>query len=176
MKKNKKWIQYAILILFVVIAGVTLFSSVLSNEDIPEVGKIAPDFTLGGLDGQVYRLSDFAGQPVIVNFWGTFCEPCVREMPAIEDIYKKYQSKDVVVLGVNLNGEPEVTVRSFVNQVGVTFPILLDNRVVSEQYDVKYYPTTFFIDSKGKIIEKKIGEMNESYLIQTVNKLLAEKE
>ncbi|MFS1512305.1 redoxin domain-containing protein [Chengkuizengella sp. SCS-71B] len=175
MKNNKKWIQYIILILFVVIAGVTLFSGVLSTDEVPEVGKLAPDFSLKGLNGQVYQLSDFKGKPVVVNFWGSFCEPCVREMPAIEDIYNKYQTEDLMVLGINL-AEPEVTVQSFVNQVGVTFPILLDKNIVSDQYDVKYYPTTFFVDVNGIIMEKKIGEMSESYLIQTVNKLTAEKE
>ncbi|NBI30432.1 redoxin domain-containing protein [Chengkuizengella marina] len=175
MKNNKKWVQYIILILFVVIAGVTLFSGVLSTDEVPEVGNFAPDFSLKGLDGQVYQLSDFEGKPVVVNFWGSFCEPCVREMPAIEDIYNKYQSKDLIILGVNLD-EPEVTVQSFVNQVGVTFPILLDKNIVSDQYDVRYYPTTYFIDANGIIMEKKIGEMSESYLIQTVNKLIAVKE
>ncbi|NDI34315.1 redoxin domain-containing protein [Chengkuizengella sediminis] len=175
MKKNKKWVQYIILILFVVIAGVTLFSGVLSSDEVPEVGDFAPDFTLKGLDGQVYQLSDFEGKPVVVNFWGSFCEPCVREMPAIEDIYNKYQTKNLVVLGINLD-EPEITVQSFVNQVGVTFPILLDENVVSDQYAVRSYPTTFFVDANGIILEKRIGEMSESYLIQIVNKLIAEKE
>ncbi len=71
-------------------------------EPAPEVGRLAPDFTLADLDGNQVSLSDFRGEAVFLNFWATWCPPCRAEMPEIEAIYQEYKNKDVVVIGVDI--------------------------------------------------------------------------
>lgn len=162
MKKNRKIIQISILSIVFIVAVYTIGSSFKSGGTEPLIeGGMAPDFITKDLDGQAHKLSDYRGKGVIINFWGTFCKPCVREMPLIEEYYKKYQDQGIVVLGVNLD-EPHVTVKSFIREYEITYPILMDDFTVRDLYGVRSYPTTFFIDSSGRIQHKFVGEMNET--------------
>ncbi|RKN84624.1 thiol-disulfide oxidoreductase ResA [Paenibacillus ginsengarvi] len=172
MRGRNKWIQGIILTAVLLIGGYTIGSSLFAKEDIPREGSTAPDFSLTGLDGSKVSLSDYRGKPVIVNFWGSWCEPCIREMPAIQRQYEKWKDKGLVVLGLNLD-ESRVTVQSFVQQTGVTFPVLFDKELrMRDRYAVRYYPTTFFIDPQGKIVKIAVLEMDDAYIEQTIQPLL----
>jgi peroxiredoxin len=170
--KNKKWIQVVILSLLFVIGGYTIVGGLFAEKDkTPQEGDQAPDFSLSSLEGGIVSLSDFEGKAVMLNFWGTFCEPCVKEMPLIQQYYEQYQDQNLVVLGVNLD-EPEVTVRGFVDELDLTFPIVLDKNIVRKQYGVSHYPTTIFINGQGEIIKKFVGEMKEKDLKPIISNLL----
>ncbi|WBX80412.1 TlpA disulfide reductase family protein [Virgibacillus salarius] len=149
-------------------------SSDNSPSDIDEglqVGKLAPDFTLKGLDGKKYRLSDFRGKKVMLNFWASWCPPCRDEMPAMQ---RFYQDKDVVLLAVNLTSteRKKSDVTNFIKQYKLTFPILLDEAAeVSDRYQIKPIPTTYLIDSKGHIQYKAFGAMSYELMIQEFQKL-----
>lgn len=172
MRQHRKWIQGVILTLVLLVGGYTIGSSLFAKEDIPREGSTAPDFTLTALDGSKVSLSDYRGRPVMVNFWGSWCEPCAREMPAIQRQYEKWKDKGLVVLGLNLD-ESNVTVQSFVQQTNVTFPILLDKELLMrDRYAVRYYPTTFFIDPSGKIVKIAVMEMDDAFIEQTVGPML----
>ena len=162
MRKHRRLLQIIILSAVVLVAAYTLWGNVQDGNSQAEakVGHQAIDFNLQGLDGQMHSLADYKGKPMVVNFWGSFCEPCVREMPLIQKYYEQYQDQGVAFIGINLD-EPTVTVQSFVNEVKVTFPILLDRNIVSKQYGVVSYPTTFFIRPDGQIAYKFIGEMQD---------------
>lgn len=152
---RKKWLQVVILLGIVIVGGYVIIGGIVNKDSgVLKVGDQAPDFTLTNLDGQVVQLSDYRGQPIMLNFWGTFCEPCVTEMPLFQEYYERYYDEGLVVLGVNLD-EPPVTVRRFVNKLELSFPILLDKTVVSRQYGVRQYPTTFFIN-RDNVIERKV--------------------
>lgn len=169
--KNKKWLQVIILCVILVIGGATIISGFKGKKDgIPKVGDVAPNFALTNLEGQVEHLSDYAGKAIMLNFWGTFCEPCITEMPLFQQYYERY-GEELVVLGVNLH-EPPVTVRKFVRDYELTFPILLDKTVVSKQYGVRRYPTTFFINKDGKIEQKVDMLIDEARLKPLVTQLL----
>lgn len=173
MRANRRWVQIAILSSVIVIGVLTIASSLLSDTDAPpKAGETAPGFTLRGLDGQAYSLDDFQGKHLILNFWGSFCEPCVDEMPLLQQYHDEYQEQGLIVLGLNLN-EPEVTVRGFVKDYGVHFPILLDKDHVRKQYGVFSYPTTFFIDKHGTIRDIYVGRLPEHYLMRQVHLLLS---
>ncbi|HRJ43544.1 MAG: TlpA family protein disulfide reductase [Caldilineaceae bacterium] len=149
-------------------------SAPLSSIPAPEVGHPAPDFALPALDGPEVRLSDLRGKVVVLNFWATWCPPCRREMPALEVIWQQHNRGDVVVLGID-QGESAGTVSEYVRQnVGVTFPLLLDRRQdVGDLYLVRSLPTTFFIDGGGIIREIRIGgPMELDYLNRLVRALL----
>ena len=174
--RNKKWLQILILAAVVLIGGITIGNGLFADKPkLLQAQDAAPDFALKGLDGQAYRLSDFRGRPVVLNFWGTFCPPCVREMPLLQKMHESFKDQGVVILGVNLN-EPEVTVRSFVRQYDIQYPILLDKGYqVRDLYGVMDYPTTFFIGKDGTIQSVFVGELNESYVQGQILKLMGNK-
>jgi peroxiredoxin len=130
----------------------------------PVVGAPAPDFVLKDLSGNTARLSSFAGQPVLINFWATWCGPCRAEMPAIEDRYNAHSSSGFVVLAVNVD-EPAEVVRPFVDELGLTFPIVLDpGGSVTELYRVLGFPTSFWVDADGMIVAQHVGPMFEDQI------------
>ena len=123
----------------------------------PEIGKLAPDFTLNGLDGQEVSLSGLRGKPVLLNFWATWCGPCRIEMPFLQEIYEKWTGKELVLLAVNLHEDPD-KVREFVESAGYSFPVLLTaGNEVPLSYNIRGIPATFFIDADGVIRDIKIG-------------------
>ncbi|PEA53371.1 thiol:disulfide interchange protein [Bacillus pseudomycoides] len=139
-----------------------------------EIGKVAPDFELSKLDGTKVKLSDLKGKKVIVNFWATWCGPCQREMPDMQEFYNKYQ-KDVEILAVNYTAsegtDGKEKVRKFAEEKGVTFPILLDTDIkVTTTYKVLTIPTSYFVDTKGVIQDKFIGPMT----VQEMEKRVAD--
>ena len=87
------------------------------------IGVKAPDFELETLDGEKVKLSDYQGKKVILNFWATWCPPCKDEMPAMEKFHKK-AGDDVVILAVNI--DPHYDVKGYLDEMGITFPVLLD--------------------------------------------------
>ncbi|AFH62035.1 redoxin domain-containing protein [Paenibacillus caseinilyticus] len=171
MGKHRQWIQISILAVILVIGGLTLANNLFSKEEKPVAGSAAPNFKLLGLDGKTHNLSDYEGKPVVVNFWGTFCEPCRNEMPALERQHAKWGDK-VAILGLNLD-EPKVAVENYVKETGVTFPILFDKEeTMRKRFGVKEYPTTFFLNGDGTIAAIKVGEMDEPFIERTLTSLL----
>jgi peroxiredoxin len=121
------------------------------------VGKPAPDFQLPNLEGQPISLSDFRGKPVLLNFWATWCGPCVFEMPFIQSIFEESSDTGLVILAVNI-GEAPPTVRDFIQSGNFSFPVLLDtSQDVALEYNVRGIPTTFLIDKNGIIQVIKVG-------------------
>lgn len=119
---------------------------------------MAPDFTLVDQYGTIHTLSDYKGKTVFLNFWATWCPPCKREMPHIEDIYKEYGSneEDVIILGVafpNEGGEKSKQgIIEFLEDKNYTFPVVFDESSnLSYYYNISVYPTTFIINSEGGI-------------------------
>ncbi len=129
-------------------------------------GQVAPDFSLETLTGETLRLSDFRGQPVLLNFWNSWCPPCRTEMPELQRV-QETPGDQVVILGVNLLYQEDrlEDVHAFVREQGLTFPILLDRdgRVVTD-YRVISLPTSFFIDAEGKIYLVQVGPMTRPFI------------
>ncbi|MFZ3579781.1 peroxiredoxin family protein [Virgibacillus sp. DJP39] len=144
----------------------------IESEEVGlEKGKIAPDFELKTLTGKTVKLSDFRGEKVMLNFWATWCPPCRAEMP---DMQKFHKNKDVKILAVNLlETESNLNeVQEFVNELGLTFSILLDEKSdVSNRYKISAYPSSFMIDSNGRIQFKAIGAMNYDLMMQEFEKM-----
>jgi peroxiredoxin len=136
-------------------------------------GFLAPDFTLTDITGNPVQLLALRGQPVIVNFWATWCPPCRAEMPAFEQLWQQYNRGDVMVLGVN-QAESVSAVRRFEQEVvDMTFPILFDtNAEVSNLYGVRALPTTLFVDASGRIQDVKMGGMDRASLMDGVNRIV----
>ena len=122
----------------------------------PLVGGPAPTFKLEAVDGQILNLSDLKGQFVILNFWATWCVPCVKEMPEFQKAHQSLNQK-VKIIGINL-AESKEQVNDYIRGKGYSFPILLDGYGnVSQEYEVLHLPVTFFITPDGVIREKIFG-------------------
>jgi peroxiredoxin len=135
----------------------------------PEVGAQAPDFALADLNGNVVRLSELRGQPVLINFWATWCGPCREEMPAIQARYN--QRGDFAVLAVDF-GESAERVSGFLDEIGVQLPVVLDqDGSIQDLYRIRGYPTTFFLDATGVIRFMHIGQMSEADLDSFLERL-----
>lgn len=141
----------------------------------PREGFAAPDFTLDTLEGGQLTLSQMKGHPVILNLWATWCYPCRQEMPAIEKVYQRYKEAGLVVIGLNLTlQDSEAAVKAFVEELGLTFPIVLDrDGPVIARYQLIGLPSTFFIDQSG-IIQSAVvgGPMSEASIQSKVEGLL----
>ena len=123
----------------------------------------APDFELASLSGEQVALEDFRGQYVLLNFWATWCGPCCLEMPAFQDRFKEYGG-DLQIVAVNFD-EAQHLVKNFVDELGLTFEVLLDpGAEIQRLYQVRGYPTSYFIDPAGVVRVIHIGLMTESQL------------
>jgi len=121
----------------------------------------SPDFELPALDGSRVRLSEHRGKNVVlIDFWATFCEPCLLAMPHLDELYKKYRDRGFVVLGVSIDGSGSAAkVRGEVQKLGVTFPILLDQetQVVALYNPRTSAPYSVLIDRDGRIVKRREG-------------------
>ncbi|GED30905.1 MULTISPECIES: thiol-disulfide oxidoreductase ResA [Brevibacillus] len=171
-KSNRTYIRVAVLGLLLVALVFALYSSFVKDPNAVKVGKAAPNFSLQQLNGPDMALSDLKGKGVVLNFWGTWCEPCKKELPALQQQYDQFKDKGLVVVGVNI-GESTVAVEPFVKQFGVNFPILLDSQSqITKLYRIGPIPTTFFISPDGDVEEIFIGQLNEAMIAQKVSKIL----
>ncbi len=126
--------------------------------EAPMIGFLAPEFSLESTAGELITLSSLRGQPVVINFWATWCPPCRAEMPDLERIWVEEKPEGLVVLGVNQGERMDTVVRYARDEVGVSFPLLLDsNQEVGNRYGVRAFPTTYFVDAEGRIQDIKIG-------------------
>jgi peroxiredoxin len=131
------------------------------SETAGNVATSAPDFELATLGGDTERLGDHLGKEVVlVDFWATFCEPCLAAMPRLEALYEKYRSRGFVVLGVSIDGPDSIAaVRGEASKLGVSFPVLLDQetRVVGLYNPKTSAPYSVLIGKDGRVRAKHEG-------------------
>ena len=142
-----------------------------SDEVGVEKGKMAPDFELETLDGEKKKLSDLRGERVMVNFWATWCPPCRAEIP---DLQKFHENEDITILAVNLTETEQDMdkVEEFVDDFGMTFPILLDTETeVADTYKIQPIPSSFMVDSNGRIQFVALGAMHYDMMVAEFNKM-----
>jgi thiol-disulfide isomerase/thioredoxin len=137
----------------------------------PALGHPAPEFTLPDLDGEMLALSDLRGQPIVLNFWASWCGPCRAEMPELQRLHEQLGPAGVVVLGVNQQESQQEVIR-YRQELGVDFPTVLDQRLgVSREYAVNSLPTTFFIDREGTIRHMFIGPMTDAVMADNLRSI-----
>ena len=161
-KKNRFIMRVSIL---AVLAGVILFTiyNNLSKEtnEVLKVGDEAPDFELVDMNGETHQLSEYKGQGVFLNFWGTWCKPCEREFPLMDKQYQVFKDQGVQILAVNI-AESDFVVQGYIDQRNLTFPVLIDKtKSVMGSYNINPLPTTILINPDGKIVKIITGEMTE---------------
>lgn len=121
------------------------------------IGKDAPAFELAGLDGKVYSLAALKGKSVLLDFWATWCVPCRKSMPQVEEIYRAQKDRGLVVIGVDVEEERQ-TVEQFVKTAPFAYPITLSGESgILTSYQVTAYPTFVLIGPDGKIVAYEVG-------------------
>ncbi|MFI4915163.1 MAG: TlpA family protein disulfide reductase [Phycisphaerales bacterium JB060] len=140
----------------------------------PPVDVPAPDFTLLDADGAEHTLSDYQGKIVILDFWATWCHPCLMVMPQLQAIHERFKNQDVVVMGINAweNGDP----KALMDERGWDYLLLLKGDQVAADYGVGSIPTMVVIDQTGRIVQRKVGAgpTVKADLIETITRLRGE--
>jgi thiol-disulfide isomerase/thioredoxin len=166
----KKSVQIGILAVAFVVLVAIVVNSVFRAPETADVGDRAPQWEAQLLDGTAVSSLRWDGRLRVINFWGSFCPPCVEETPLLQRMSTVH--RDIQFIGINLGEKPTVRVRQFVATYGVTYPIVLDPQLtVRDKHRVISYPTTFFIDRKGTIRFVAIGGLTEARLTSLIAQL-----
>jgi peroxiredoxin len=127
------------------------------------------NFTLTDLNGKTWMLKDLKGKVVMLNFWATWCPPCRKEMPDLENLYKQFEPQGLVILGIS-DDDPD-KVREFVQKQGTTYPVLLDaGSKVNELLHIQGIPKTFVYDRDGKIVAQSIDMRTRNQFLEMLGR------
>lgn len=128
------------------------------KRGVVKVGDPAPNFQLYDINGDPVTLSEYRGSIVFINFWATWCGPCLAEMPTMEALYKAFERKDFEILAISTDAQGVAVTRPFRNEMKLTFPILHDSDYrVGLAYGARTLPMSFLVDRKGVIIHRIFG-------------------
>jgi len=148
--------------------------SLVGRGSLPgaQIGQEAPGFALSDLNGAPVRLSDLRGRPVIVNFWASWCGPCVREFPLMQQALKDHATDGLAVVGIVFNDRSE-NARDFMTKMGARWTAAMDpNGEVAQRYGIIGPPESFFVDRNGIVVGHQIGELMPRDLRQQLVALL----
>ena len=137
----------------------------------------APDFTVYDLEGKEIHRSDYQGQPLVINFWATWCPYCIDELPDFEEVYQEMK-EDVAFLMVDVADGQRETVEiasQYVEKQGFTFPVVYDTKLDAlKQFGIRSFPTTVFVDKEGAIVFAKEGKLSKDALEKGIAMILGE--
>jgi peroxiredoxin len=145
-----------------------------TRERVVVAGDTAPAFRIAAEGGRTVSVPDFGGKLLVLNFWATWCPPCVEETPSLSEFAAQFAGKGVVVLGVSVDKD-EKAYRAFLQQFRPAFLTARDAETkINADYGTFKYPETYIIDAKGKVLQKIIGPANWSSekMVSYVNSLL----
>ncbi|MBR9978657.1 MAG: TlpA family protein disulfide reductase [Bacteroidetes bacterium] len=152
------------------LATALFFTAVLMQA---QVGEEAPAFSLKDKEGKTFSPESLKGKIIVLNFWATWCPPCRAEIPAFKNVYEKYKSKGVEILGVSLDHKGWSVITPFVDKYKINYPVVLGGAEIAKAYgNVRSIPTTFIIDRDGNVVGSHVGAMNEQELIKSFEKFL----
>jgi peroxiredoxin len=142
-------------------------------HDILKAGSVAPEFDLPALAGGSVKLSDLKGKVVIVNFWATWCPPCLQEMPGLNEIYNEYKDKGVEVLGLTLDEKGLPVTKPILTKLGIDYPILESDKSTYQNYGhILTIPFTYIIDRQGVIQKKFINRQDKAAFAAALDEML----
>ena len=132
----------------------------------------APNFSMATWDGNVVRLADYFGKPIILNFWASWCDACKRGMPAFQEVYEKYGDEIHFIMLNCTIGDSETDAKALIEENGYTFPVYFDTTSLGAySYGASSIPLTYFIDGEGNLLAYYMGAMSGNILQQGVDLL-----
>ena len=191
--KDKKWVGLGIILFAFLIVGASILYNGLKdkiednsfylegdnseeklNDKTEDKQDRAPEFAMTDRDGNEVNFSDFAGKPIVLNFWASWCGPCQMEMPDFEKMYQMY-GQEVEFVMVNMTDGYQETfdsASSFITEKGYTFPVYYDTKMEGAySYQVYSLPMTFFIDATGDVVASNRGMISGENLQQGINSI-----
>lgn len=164
----------SLLVFVVLLAAVMILAISLDRGAEAESRTLAPAFELTGLDGSRVSLQDYRGLVVLLNFWATWCPPCRSEMPDLNAYQQQHRAQGFALVAINM-GEDSATVRAFMAENDLHFPVLLDtNGSVYDRYGAQALPTSFIIGRDGTLIKAyPAGTIAREQLERDITPLLA---
>ncbi len=144
------------------------------HENIVNVGDSAPNFSIATDSGRTISTSDFGGKVLVLNFWATWCPPCIQELPSLDAFNRKFSGQGVVVLGISVDKDSKAY-QNFLKRAGISFLTARDpEQNVNREYGTVQFPETYIIDRNGKVLEKIINATNwmDEKMVNYVQSLL----
>jgi cytochrome c biogenesis protein CcmG/thiol:disulfide interchange protein DsbE len=179
-KRTIRWTSVAIWLTVFALLALLGWGLLNANAERPEAGSAAPDFTVEFFDGYEWQgmssaeLADMRGNPVVLNFWASWCVECRYESDALEAAWQKYRDQGVVFLGVAY-ADVEPNSLAYMREFNLTFPHAPDlGTDISQTYEITGVPETFFIDRNGIITQVVIGPLTEATLDGYIQQMLAQ--
>jgi peroxiredoxin len=141
------------------------------GDGLLAAGTKAPAWSLPSSSGKSLSLESLKGKVVLLDFWGTWCVPCIRAMPEIQAIHETFKGQPVTVIGVSVETEKNADPLGFVKSKGYTYPIVLNGHNITKDYKVQVFPSVYLIDKKGNIIHAEYGGNRANFREDLVNKI-----
>ncbi len=152
---------------------VLLFTLLFALSSVAEAKPA--QLSLADIKGKEYLLSDFRGKWVVINYWATWCSPCLKEIPELNELHKKRKENNVLVLGVNFEDAPESRVQAFIEKYNISYPVLLEEvGALSQLGPIEGLPKTFIVSPSGEIVYRKVGIITLTLLEEVLKKLKKE--
>jgi peroxiredoxin len=135
-----------------------------------------PPFTLVDIDGNIVSLEDYRGKVVLVNFWATWCGPCIKEIPELNELYHEFKDRDFELLAIAAQSGDAETIREWVQRLRIEYPVLVGDSKVTQKYRVFAFPTDYLADKNGNTRDKIIGAPpgKKERLAKAIEELLEE--
>ena len=164
----------AVLPLLLLVIGGALLLGRLPSSSPTAIGNPAPNFALADLDGNPVTLDELRGRPIVVNFWASWCAPCVEEFPLLRDAAARHAGDGLAVVGVVYDDRSELA-RAFMERYGATWPAAMDpGFAVADAYAVIGPPETYFIGRDGTIVARQIGQFSAASLEEKLAAIIDE--
>lgn len=128
-----------------------------------------PDFTLLDIHGKQHRLSDYRGKWVVINYWATWCPPCMEEIPELVDFHDRHKDRDAVVLGVNMEQLAPDRLRQFVEENFVSYPVLPGSPSMDTVGPIQGLPTTYLVGPDGRLVARQVGGVTAAGIEAFIN-------
>jgi len=137
--------------------------------------EIAPNFTLTDIDGTEFSLSDYRGRVVLLDFFATWCGPCVAEIPHLKSLHEKF-GEDLIIISISVSPSSDTVekLQEFRQEHGIDWIIARDTIEISNEYDVQFIPTLVIIDQEGYIQHRHVGLTDESVLYEEIHEIIPE--
>ncbi len=135
------------------------------------LGAAADDFTLQDTQGNTHRLADYRGKWVLVNFWATWCPPCLDEIPQLVDLHNAHYEKDLIVIGIAIDSGSSKVVADFAQAHGINYPVVIGDRKVTAQIGaVDALPVSYLYNAKGEPVAYQAGEVTRASIEAFINR------
>jgi len=167
MVKNNYWVIVFVGLFFLIIGSGSVSADGKDNE-------MMPGFTLPSVsDGTMVDNNDYKGKVILVNFFATWCPPCMQEIPILVDLQKKYMGQDFTVLGLSVDKKENLAaLKKLMTKTKINYPVLLADPKTKKEFGATFLPMTFLIDKKGVKVKSYFGKRKFSVFEKDINELL----